>query len=169
VNKTWTQRHPVKLKLCYDQQSVGPSRVHDHIYITVRQMQVSWCGMPSLMRGCMCILQLLLGLTRAVILRIMTIFALSNLRLTQPEGPGSRIYLPQEHGGPVIPLGHSISIYILSVWISQKKQLIVLLLEAWLAAWQWLRYCHLLSGHCLTLAVYVTIFFFFCYFTLLLI
>jgi hypothetical protein len=30
---------------------------------------------------------------------------LSHLRLPQPGGPGSRIYIPQEHGGPVIPPG----------------------------------------------------------------
>jgi hypothetical protein len=30
-------------------------------------------------------------------------FAVSNLRLPQPGGPGPRIYIPQEHGGPIIP------------------------------------------------------------------
>jgi hypothetical protein len=30
---------------------------------------------------------------------------LSHLRLSQPGGPGSRIYIPQEQGGPVIPSG----------------------------------------------------------------
>jgi hypothetical protein len=29
---------------------------------------------------------------------------LSNLRLSQPGGPGSHIYIPQEQGGPVIPI-----------------------------------------------------------------
>jgi hypothetical protein len=29
---------------------------------------------------------------------------LSHLKLLQPEGPGSRIYIPQEQGGPIIPL-----------------------------------------------------------------
>jgi hypothetical protein len=32
-------------------------------------------------------------------------FTLSDLRLPQPGGPGSRVYIPQEHGGPVIPPG----------------------------------------------------------------
>jgi hypothetical protein len=27
------------------------------------------------------------------------------LRLLQPGGPGSRIYIPQEQGGPFIPTG----------------------------------------------------------------
>jgi hypothetical protein len=30
---------------------------------------------------------------------------LSHLRLPQPGGPGSRIYIPQEQGSPVIPTG----------------------------------------------------------------
>jgi hypothetical protein len=30
---------------------------------------------------------------------------LSHLRVLQPGGPGSRIYIPQEQGDPVIPLG----------------------------------------------------------------
>jgi hypothetical protein len=30
---------------------------------------------------------------------------LSHLRLPQPGGPGSRIYIPQEQVGPVIPQG----------------------------------------------------------------
>jgi hypothetical protein len=29
----------------------------------------------------------------------------SRLRLPQPEGPGSHIYIPQEQGGPVTPSG----------------------------------------------------------------
>jgi hypothetical protein len=33
------------------------------------------------------------------------IFLLSHLRLPQPGGPGSRIYIPQEQGSPVIPPG----------------------------------------------------------------
>jgi hypothetical protein len=32
-------------------------------------------------------------------------FSVSDLRLTQPEEPGSRIYIPQQQGGPVIPSG----------------------------------------------------------------
>jgi hypothetical protein len=31
------------------------------------------------------------------------LYLLSHLRLLQPGGPGSRIYIPQEQGGPVIP------------------------------------------------------------------
>jgi hypothetical protein len=32
-------------------------------------------------------------------------FTVSDLRLPQPGGPGPRIYILQEHGGPVIPPG----------------------------------------------------------------
>jgi hypothetical protein len=35
---------------------------------------------------------------------------LSHLRLPQPGGPGSRIYIPQEQGGPVIPPGTEFSL-----------------------------------------------------------
>jgi hypothetical protein len=35
---------------------------------------------------------------------------LSHLRLSQPGGPGSRIYIPQEQGGPVIPPGSGLAI-----------------------------------------------------------
>jgi hypothetical protein len=57
----------------------------------------------------MCSLQLLLGIASEVFLGSeyprdpRTYFAVSNLRLPQPGGPGSCIYFPQEQGGPVIP------------------------------------------------------------------
>jgi hypothetical protein len=63
------------------------------------------------MRGQVCNLLLLLGLASAVPLRseshltqdhtLLTQF----LRLPQPVGPGPRIYIPQEQGGPVISPG----------------------------------------------------------------
>jgi hypothetical protein len=40
----------------------------DQIFITTRQLQVCWCGSPSLMRGRVCCLQLLLDLASAFIL-----------------------------------------------------------------------------------------------------
>jgi hypothetical protein len=56
------------------------------------------------------LVQLLLGLARAVTLgsksrRTRDRILLSQLRLSQPGGPGSRIYIPWEQGGPVIPPG----------------------------------------------------------------
>jgi hypothetical protein len=38
-------------------------------------------------------------------LRIRNNILLSHLRLPQPGGPGSRIYIPQEQGGPLMPPG----------------------------------------------------------------
>jgi hypothetical protein len=73
--------------------------------------QMNACGhspyaTSSLKRGWVCRLQLLLVLASAVILGsesagLMTIFA----RLPQLGGPGIRIYIPREQGGPVIPTG----------------------------------------------------------------
>jgi hypothetical protein len=43
-----------------------PSGAYDQILITVRQWRVCWCGAPSLTRGRVCRLQLLLTLASAV-------------------------------------------------------------------------------------------------------
>jgi hypothetical protein len=79
----------------------------------VWQLQVSWCGMPSMMRRWVCnlLVHLLQGLARAVTLgskfrRTTDHILLSHLRLLQPGGPGPSIHIPQEQGGPaVIPQG----------------------------------------------------------------
>jgi hypothetical protein len=44
------------------------SRAYDHIFITVKQLQVCWSGALSLARGRVCRLELLLALASAVIL-----------------------------------------------------------------------------------------------------
>jgi hypothetical protein len=59
---------------------------------------------------CNLLVQLLLGLARTVTLESKSRInrdniLLSNLRLPKPGGPGPRVYIPQEHGGSVIPLG----------------------------------------------------------------
>jgi hypothetical protein len=76
--------------------------------ISFRQLRLCYFVAPSLTRGRICnlLLQLLLGLATAVTLgsnhgHIL----LPHLRLPQPGGPGSRIYIPQEQGGSVIPPG----------------------------------------------------------------
>jgi hypothetical protein len=63
-------------------------------------------------RGWVCnlLVQLLLGLARAVTLELKfrrnhDHILLSHLRFPQLGGPGPLIYTPQEQGGPVIPLG----------------------------------------------------------------
>jgi hypothetical protein len=43
-------------------------------------------------------------------LRTRNLILQSHLRLPQPGGPGSRIYIPQEQGGPVIPPGTGFSL-----------------------------------------------------------
>jgi hypothetical protein len=81
--------------------------------ISFRQLGICYFVVPSLTRGWVCnlLVQLLLGLARAVTLGSKTHrthghILLSHLRLLQPGEPGSHIYeyIPQEQGGPVIPL-----------------------------------------------------------------
>jgi hypothetical protein len=81
-----------------------PSGAHDQIFV--------FCLTPSLTRAWVCnlLVQLLLGLARAVTLgsksrRSHGHILLSQLKLLQPGGTGLRIYIPQEQGGPVILLG----------------------------------------------------------------
>jgi hypothetical protein len=80
--------------------------------ISFKQLRVCYFVAPSLTRGRVCnlLVQLLLGLARAVTLRSQSRrthdhILLSYLRLPKPGGTGSRIYIPQEQGGPVIPPG----------------------------------------------------------------
>jgi hypothetical protein len=93
-----------------------PSGTRDQFFflleIFFRHMRFSNFVAPSLTRGRVCnlLVQLLLGLARAVTLgtksrRTNDHILLSHLRLPQPEGPDPRIYIPQEQGGPVIPPG----------------------------------------------------------------
>jgi hypothetical protein len=55
--------------LCYDRRSAGqhPSGAYDQTFIIVWQLRVSWFGAPSLTRGRVCRLPLLLALASAVI------------------------------------------------------------------------------------------------------
>jgi hypothetical protein len=62
--------------LCVKHSSVA----QDQIFITVRQLQVCWCGAPSLMRARVCRLQLLLAttlrsLTRGQVYRLQLLLA----------------------------------------------------------------------------------------------
>jgi hypothetical protein len=58
--------------------------------VAVWNLRACICGAPSLTKGWVCNL-----------LRTRNHILLSHLRLFQPGGPGSRIYIPQEQGGPV--------------------------------------------------------------------
>jgi hypothetical protein len=80
--------------------------------IFFRQLRLYYFVAPSQTRGRICnlLVQLLLGLARAVTLgwkshRNHGHISLSHLRLPQPGGPSPRIYIPQEQGGPVITPG----------------------------------------------------------------
>jgi hypothetical protein len=77
----------------------------EQILITVTQLRVCLYGASSITRGRVCRLQLLLALASAVILGSESRFTVSYSRLPQPGGPGPRIYIPQEHGGPVMSPG----------------------------------------------------------------
>jgi hypothetical protein len=76
------------------------------------RLRVSWYGAPYLTKWQVCklLVQLLFGLASAVTLgskfrRTHFHILLSHLRFPQPGGQGSRIYIPQEQGAPVIPTG----------------------------------------------------------------
>jgi hypothetical protein len=92
-----------------------PSGTRDQFFLLLeiffRQLSVCYFVAPSLTRGRVCNLLLLLVLASAVPLgsesqRTQDHILLSQfLRLPQPGEPGPRIYIPQEQGGPVIPPG----------------------------------------------------------------
>jgi hypothetical protein len=119
------------LKLIYGRQSVaqlvlvsgahlGPATNFSFSLKFPRQLRLCYFVAPSLTRGRVCYLlvHLLLGLARAVTLESRRTqeqsllspaelghILLSHLILPQPGRPGSRIYIPQEQGSPVIPPG----------------------------------------------------------------
>jgi hypothetical protein len=105
-------RNKSKSKSHYD-DSLGvrrPSGTRDQFFF--RQLRHCFFVAPSLTRGQVCnlLVELLPGLARAVTLgsksrRTHGHILLPHLRLPQPGGPGSRIYIPQEQCGPVIPPG----------------------------------------------------------------
>jgi hypothetical protein len=77
--------------LCYDRRSAGqsvlefkhPSGAYDQIFIIVWQLRVCWFGAPSLTRGRVCRLQLLLVLARAVILGSESLVTRDHILLSQ--------------------------------------------------------------------------------------
>jgi hypothetical protein len=64
VSQLTTQNH-----VTTDGQSASPSRCQLQIFVTVRQLLFCWCEAPSLTKGRVCRLQLLLDLASAVIFR----------------------------------------------------------------------------------------------------
>jgi hypothetical protein len=77
--------------------------------IFFRQLRVCYFVVPSLTRGRVCNLQLLLVFSSAVPLGSESrgsqdhILLSQLLRLLQPGGQGPRVFIPQEQGGPDIP------------------------------------------------------------------
>jgi hypothetical protein len=113
----------------YDRRSVGQyvlvsgscPEPTTRFFFAVWQLRVSWYSAPSLTRGWVCnlLVQLLLGLARAVTLgsksrKTRDHILLSDLRLPQLGGPDSRIYIPREQGGPVIPPGTAFLVFVYS-------------------------------------------------------
>jgi hypothetical protein len=92
-----------------------PSGTRDQFFflleIFFRQLRVCYFVAPSLTRARVCNLLLLLALASAVPLGSESretqdhILLSPFLRLPQRRGPGPRIYIPQEQGGPDIPPG----------------------------------------------------------------
>jgi hypothetical protein len=90
-----------------------PSGTHDQFFfpleILFRQLRVCYFVTPSLTRGRVCNLLLVMVLASAVPLGSEShgtqdhILLSQFLRLPQPGGPSPRIYIPQEQGGPDIP------------------------------------------------------------------
>jgi hypothetical protein len=106
-----------------------PSGTFDQFFflleIPSRQLHVCYFVAPSLRRGLVCnlLVQLLLGLARAVTLgsksrRTHDHILLSHLRLPQHGGPGSRIYIPQD-----IYIYIYIYLYSCYIYIYIKQQL----------------------------------------------
>jgi hypothetical protein len=72
-------------------------------YIAVRNLTYCFCGAPSLTRGRVCNFQSITQWSESCRTHSHTSF--SQLRLSKTGGPSSRIYIPQEQDGPVIPSG----------------------------------------------------------------
>jgi hypothetical protein len=102
-----------KSKLLYDWQSVClgikyPCGTRDQILFPVGMLPSEICGLVSIGRPLWReygseIYGVIIHWSES--LRTRNHILLSHLRLPQLGGPGSRIYIPQEQGGPVIPPG----------------------------------------------------------------
>jgi hypothetical protein len=106
-----------KSKLLYDWRSISMSWYRAplwdlRLYITSCRNVAVWnllscfCGSPSLTRRRVCSIPTQWSQS----LRTRNHTLLSHLRLPQPGRPGSRIYIPQEQGGPVIHPGAGLEI-----------------------------------------------------------
>jgi hypothetical protein len=78
-----------------------PCGTCDQILLPIGMLLSEICGLVSVGCNLQC---------NQWLRRIRNHTLLSHLRLPQPGGPGSCIYIPQEQGGPVIPLGIGFSL-----------------------------------------------------------
>jgi hypothetical protein len=67
------------------------SGAKDQIYVSATQLQVCWCGVLSLSRGCICCLQLRLAVASAVILRSESRRTRDHILLSQIRNCTSRV------------------------------------------------------------------------------
>jgi hypothetical protein len=97
---------------CCDRRYVGikhPTGVYDQIFITVRHLRVCWIGAPSLMRGRVCRLKLLLALASAVILGSESRGTRDHNLMSQISGLSFFVasYDSQGYGGVIRPHVHT--------------------------------------------------------------
>jgi hypothetical protein len=96
----------VTLQLTVNQSVyLGTEHITSCRNVAVWNLRYCICGAPSQTRGRVCSLQ-----SRSESRRTRSYTLQSHLKLPQPGGPGSRIYIPQEQGGPVIPPGTGFSL-----------------------------------------------------------
>jgi hypothetical protein len=120
LTRGWSCNYKDCVKWIYDRRSLVQTLLFSGSHLkpmtrflfSVWQLLVPWCMALSMMREWICnlLVQLLLGLARAVSLwsksrRTHDPILLFHMRLPQPWGPSPRTYIPQERGGPVIPSG----------------------------------------------------------------
>jgi hypothetical protein len=109
-----------KTKLCHDRLSVGqsvlvssPTQGPTQIFVTGRQLWGCWFVAPSHQRGRVLAFTIAAGASQRSHSRVrvptilwpyVTVF---DLGLSQSEGPGPRIYIPQKQSGPAISPGNT--------------------------------------------------------------
>jgi hypothetical protein len=94
-----------------------PFGAYDQIFITVRQLQVSWCGALSLTRGRVYRLQLLLALANAVIFGSESRGSRDNILLSQiRDFLFVASYDSQGYGGDIRTRLHTDYYWLLGIW-----------------------------------------------------
>jgi hypothetical protein len=99
-------RPTVSRSVCFDVKP--PSVAQEQSFVTVRQLRVCWFGAPSLRRGQVynCLwFSPVQSLSCPSSTGLMTIFYCLRFETRATWRARSRIYFPQEQGGPVIPPG----------------------------------------------------------------